>query len=336
MQEALAALAAFPRADFSLLPTPFHRLRRLEEELAFRGRSPRGVRLYCKRDDLTGPAFGGNKTRKLDFLVAEALARGVDTMVAVGARQSNFCRLSAAAAARYGLACHLVLGKSGEEVRDDTPRGNLLLDQLLGAELHLLETASWQEWEQAGQELAARLEEDGRRVYSLPVGGSTPRGALGYVEGFLELRGDLAGGELEPVAIVHASSSAGTQAGLLAGKALTGWPGRIVGMGVAKQGPELAEEVYRLATEVGELLGVEVSSGDVHVDDAYQGEGYGAPTAESRAALELFARTEGIMLDRVYTAKAAAGLLAHLEQGHFQPGDAVVFLHTGGNPELFA
>jgi L-cysteate sulfo-lyase len=346
VEHARRVLASTPSVGFSLLPTPFHPLQGVTEQLAVGG-SVREVPLYCKRDDLTGPAFGGNKTRKLDFLVGEALAQGADTLVAVGAEQSNFCRLTAAAAARFGLGCHLVLGKSEcrsqpvlrdvpELPASEAPQGNLLLDHLLGADVHLLETTEWSEWERRGAELARDLEREGRRVYSLPVGGSTPRGALGYVAGFFEILEDMRRCGLSGGTIVHASSSAGTQAGLLVGRAITGWTGRIIGVGVAKRGEELATEVLDLAQKLARDFEVEIHSSDIEVDDSYQGEGYGATTPQSEEALSLFARTEGLMLDRVYTAKAAAALVDYLRQGRFDPSQPVVFLHTGGNVELFA
>lgn len=346
LEHARRVLASTPSVWFSLLPTPFHPLAQVGEQPA-PGGSVRKVPVYCKRDDLTGPAFGGNKTRKLDFLIGEALAKGADTLVAVGAEQSNFCRLAAAAAARFGLRCHLVLGRSEcrtqpmlrdvPEVADpDAARGNLLLDHLLGAEIHFVETTEWSAWEKRGEELARELEREGKTVYVLPVGGSTPRGAMGYVAGFFEILEDLRSYGLSGGTIIHASSSAGTQAGLLVGRAIAGWPGRVLGVGVAKRGEVLAAEVLALARELASEFAVEIHSADTEVDDSYQGAGYGASTPQSEEALSLFARTEGIMLDRVYTAKAAAALLDYLRQGRLDPSEPVIFLHTGGNVELFA
>ena len=302
------------------------------------------IDIFCKRDDLTGPAFGGNKTRKLDFLIADAVALGADTLVAVGATQSNFCRLAAAAGSTCGLEVHLVLGavegpRAAEETGDadaGPPRGNLLLDHLLGATVHPVPSPDWTIWERRGLTLMEDLERQGRRPYWLPIGGSVPLGALGYAAAFVEIMQDCHRLGIEPQAIVHASSSGGTQAGLLVGKALCGWSGDILGMGVAKNAADLSREVLNLAQETGRLLNVELGPADVLVDDAYQGQAYGLPTEAGEEAISLFARREGIFLDRVYSGKAAAGLLDYGRRRRFGSASPVIFLHTGGNVELFA
>jgi L-cysteate sulfo-lyase len=342
LEAAKATLSRFPRERFSLLPTPFHRLARLSALL--------GLELWCKRDDLSGPALGGNKARKLDFLMADALAQQADTIVAVGAVQSNFCRLAAAAAAQLGLEAHLVLGETPTEKASlAAPRGNLLLDLLLGAKVHVLgEEADHGQWEEAGDALAESLRSGGRRVYKMPLGGSTPLGAVGYAGALLEIAEQAGSLGLEVGTVVHASGSGGTQAGLLVGKRLCGWPGDILGISVSLNAERLTEIVRGLAS--GGLALADVAAGrpaaavadaggpapaDVLIDDSYRGPDYSVPTPEAAAAIELFLRREGLVLDRVYTGKAAAGLLDYARTGRFEPGKAVVFLHTGGSAELF-
>lgn len=323
MKKAVKLFANMPRICFSTLPTPLQRLPRISEQL--------GIDLWCKRDDLTGFAFGGNKNRKLEFLIADAKANQCDTLLALGANQSNFCRMAAAAGMANGLETHLVLG--GKKPLKAT--GNLLLDQLFGAVIHHVDSTDWDAWEQEGRVLLQRLQQMGRKVYWLPVGGSTPVGAIGYVQAFLEIMDDARRLGLEFASIIHASSSGGTQAGLLIGKELALWPGHIIGMGVAKNGALLADEVARLSQGTAAKVGVTFSGNGVVVEDRYVGAGYAARTRECDAAIELFARKEGLLLDRVYTGKAAAGLIDYASKGLFPKGCPVLFLHTGGNIELF-
>lgn len=312
------------RLDFSILPTSMQRCAGISEDF--------GVDVYCKRDDLTGFAFGGNKTRKLDYLIAEAKSLGADTVVGVGAVQSNFCRLAAAAAMASGMDAHLVLGGPHK----GKPTGNLLVDHIVGAKIHRVPSPVWADWEKAAEALAARLERHGRRVYRMPIGGSTPVGALGYVDAFLEILDDARRLRSHFDTIVLTTSSGGTQAGLVVGKALTGWEGRIIGMAVAKDTAQLTGEVLALARQTGERLGVRIPLKSVIVDDSYLGPGYAVHTKGCVNAVKYFATREGIMLDYVYTGKAAAGLLDYLERGRFKRSRGVLFLHTGGNTELFA
>jgi D-cysteine desulfhydrase family pyridoxal phosphate-dependent enzyme len=321
----MTALGGISPLGHSLLPTPFHRLEALSREL--------GASLWCKRDDLTGFGFGGNKTRKLDYLVAEAKAAGATDLVAVGGVQSNFCRMAAAYAARERLACTLVLGASAERARTG---GNLLLDALFGARIVSVASDDWDAWEEAARALEARLRAEGRVPYHLPVGGSTPTGALGYAAAMSELLADADRAGVRLGTLVHATSSAGTQAGLLAGRALTGWGGRIIGVAVAKSEAQLRAETEALAQETAARIGARIDSSDVHVDARQIGAGYAVPTAAGHEAQHLFARLEGIVLDEVYTAKAAAGLVAMLRADEVATDAAVVFLHTGGAAELFS
>ncbi len=313
-----------PDITRSLLPTPFHRLERLSEYL--------GADVYCKRDDLTGFGFGGNKTRKLDYLVSEALRRNATDLIAVGAVQSNFCRMAAAYASASGLNCHLVLG--GKEPPAYT--GNLLLDALFGAELYFVESDRWDDWEYKAAETENTLRNEGRRPYRMPIGGSTPTGARGYVAAFGEILRDAGDANVEISEIVHASSSGGTQAGLVVGQVRHEWKGRVIGVSVAWPADVLRGIVVRLARETAVAAGGEIDEPPVLVDDRWIGEGYAIPTAEGSEAQRLFARLEGIILDDVYTAKAAAALIGRCRAGEIGKGGVVVFLHTGGSPGLFA
>lgn len=316
-------LRSFPRLHNSLVPTPAHRLELLSNE--------HGVHVYCKRDDLTGFGFGGNKTRKLDFLVAEATALGCDTLIAIGANQSNFCRIAAAYGSAAGLGVHLVLG--GTEPK--TPTGNLRLDHLLGVTCYHIDSSNWNDWAHEAEQLEAELARRGKKVYRMPVGGSTSRGALGYVDAFSEILEDQSRLGVEFDAIVHASSSAGTQAGLVVGQAIAEWPGRIIGVSVAKPRAELEKDVLDVARATAAELDAGVDASNIVADDSHIGAGYAARTPGCEKAVALFARRLGIFLDYVYTGKAAAALIDYLREGRFQPGAHVLFIHTGGNIELF-
>lgn len=316
-------LEGFARLRHSLLPTAVHKLEFLSEEY--------GVNVYCKRDDLTGFGFGGNKTRKLDFLVADALEQGCDTLIAIGANQSNFCRMAAAYGVASSLEVHLVLGGKQPE----NPTGNLRLDHLLGVACHHVDSADWDQWAHEAERLEKALTSQGKRVYRMPVGGSTARGALGYVEAFAEILADQTRLGVEFDAIIHASSSAGTQAGLVVGQALADWPGQVVGISVAKPQAEQQQDVLDLAWATAAELGASVEASTVIVDDSYLGSAYAARTPGCEEAVALFAQQAGIFLDYVYSGKAAAALIGYLRQGRFDSGANVLFVHTGGNIELF-
>jgi D-cysteine desulfhydrase family pyridoxal phosphate-dependent enzyme len=309
-----------PRLNFAHLPTAVEPLPNLSAQLG-------GPRLLVKRDDQTGLAFGGNKTRKLEFLVAEARATGARTLITAGAVQSNHCRQTAAAAARFGFDCLLVLAG----VQPSQASGNLLLDHLLGAEIV---------WAEPGKRQAVLEQtfqsawEAGRRPYMIPYGGSNTTGAAAYVFALKEL---LDQGH-NPDWIVFASSSGGTQSGLVAGARLLGFQGKILGISVDESRQILQERVAALATATADLLGEseKFSLQDVLVSDQYLGEGYGVMGAPEREAITLFARSEGLLLDPVYTGRAAAGLVDLIRQGFFETGQEVLFWHTGGSPALFA
>ncbi len=319
-----AALAGFDRQRHALLPTPVHEVMALSQMSE--------CRVFCKRDDLTGTGFGGNKARKLDFLIADALRSGCDTLLAVGATQSNFCRMAAAYGSMNGMDVHLVLG--GKKPR--IPTGNLRLDHMLGACCRHIDSDDAEDLENEAAALEASLKRKGRIVYRMPAGGSTAIGALGYVEAMSEILDDEKRLGLHFSTVVFATASAGTQAGLVAGKALGGWAGRVLGICVSRDSRQQEERVFELARKAAALLGTAVEKRMVYTDDSFLGEGYAKPTPECENALHFFARKCGLFLDRVYTGKAAAGLMKYLSEGRFEPGSAVLFIHTGGNIELFA
>ncbi|MBI3002851.1 MAG: D-cysteine desulfhydrase family protein [candidate division NC10 bacterium] len=289
-----------------------------------------GPRLWIKRDDLTGFALGGNKVRKLEFLLADALCERADTLLTAGSLQSNHARVTAAAAAAAGLACHLVLSGSGLEPL----LGNAALDALLGATLHVVADPSARGPRLT--RLAEELRRAGRKPYLIPLGGSVPLGALGYVLALREVGEECERREIRLAAIVVGSSSGGTHGGLEAGRRLLGWNVRLVGVSADEPAPVLREASATLARKALALLGrrESVQPGQLTVLAEYAGDGYGTPTPASREAMALFAQTEGIFLDPTYTAKAAAGLLDLVRRGAFRAGEDVLFWHTGGLPPL--
>jgi D-cysteine desulfhydrase family pyridoxal phosphate-dependent enzyme len=309
-----------PRLNFAHLPTPIESLPRLT---AFLG----GPQLLIKRDDQTGLAFGGNKTRKLEFLVGEAQAQGALTLITAGALQSNHCRQTAAAAAKFGFACTLVL--VGEPPKQAS--ANLLLDQLFGAQIVWAEKSRR---DAVLQEAFDQTAAQGKKPYLVPYGGSSPTGALGYVFAMEEF----AGQKVKADRIVFASSSGGTQAGLVVGKRVFGYGGEIIGISVDEPQAILQERVARLASETSKKLGkrIEFSRDDVLVNAEYCAPGYGILTEMEREAIELFAKYEGVLLDPVYTGRAAGGLIDLIRKGVFTKDESVLFWHTGGQPALFA
>jgi 1-aminocyclopropane-1-carboxylate deaminase/D-cysteine desulfhydrase-like pyridoxal-dependent ACC family enzyme len=324
------ALAALPTIEIAPAPTPVEELVRLRAALGG------GPRLFVKRDDALPFAFGGNKVRKLRLVLAEARAHGADTLVTAGSVQSNHCRATAAAAAREGVACVLVL--SGEP--PPRPTANLLLDELFGAEVRYVPRR--EDRAAAMAEVAETLRRAGRRPYVIPVGASTPLGAAAYALAVGELADQVRRDPnlAPPDLIIHATSSGGTQAGLVAGCRLFGLGARVVGISADEPASSLAAVVDRLLRGLDHLLGLPEGTlaGDAppEVDDGFVGGGYGVPTEASRAALALVARTEAIVLDPTYTAKAMAGLIAYVRSGRVDPGHRVLFWHTGGQVGVFA
>ncbi len=326
-----------PRVSLATLPTPLAEAPRLREALGGPSRCPR---ILIKRDDLTGLALGGNKARKLEFLLADALAQHADVVVTSGATQSNHARLTAAAARAVGLDCVLVLSAR----QDDPPlQGNLLLDRLLGATIHFIENADPRYAVAADEveriaEIVDGLTRDGRRPYVIPIGGSSPIGALGYVAGTLELRDQLAASGIHVDRLYFASGSRGTQAGLELGARAFECAYRLHGIAVSAGEEEKCLRATRLANEAAVLLGlpIRVDPSELFTDQRFIGAGYGIPTAECVEAIKLVARHEAIFLDPVYTGKAMAGLIDDVRRGAIDPHETVVFLHTGGAPALFA
>jgi L-cysteate sulfo-lyase len=322
-----------PRYPLAFLPTPIEPLRRLSARLASPSiQSPsHDLQLWIKRDDQTGLAGGGNKTRKLEFLIADALAQGCDSILTTGAVQSNHCRQTAAAAAKVGLACHLVLGGQPPALAD----GNYLLDLLLGAELH------WTTRAQRSATLAALAEElrsQGHRPYSVTYGGSDPVGATGYVAALEELRDQTHAIGLNLDAIVFPSSSGGTHAGLVAGAWLLGWDVPLLGISVDEPEIDLCNNVASLASRTTAHLGHPhtFSPSDIQANADYLGGGYGVMSSLEKEAITLLARTEGILIDPVYTGRAFGGLLDLIRRDTLAAGPNVLFWHTGGTPALFA
>jgi L-cysteate sulfo-lyase len=319
-----------PRLTFAHLPTPLERMDRLRAALG-----PTCPTLYVKRDDCTGLATGGNKTRKLEFLMADALAQGAQAVVTFGAVQSNHARQTAAAAAKLGLLCDLILIDMVDNDSDAYAQsGNVLLDRLMGARIHTVPSDG------AAATLATVLDEHraaGRKAYVVPIGGSNAVGSLGYVEAFAEISHQAASLDLKVDAILHASSSCGTQGGLIAGAVMMESSIRIMGVNVYKKNAaDIASTAHANAVET--LI---LASGDakdlterVHVIDGYMGEGYGLSSAGLLEALHMAAQTEGLLLDPVYSGKAMAALIGHVRRGKFTRGQTVVFLHTGGAAAL--
>lgn len=305
------------RLPLAHLPTPVEPLDRLSDWLG-------GPRVLVKRDDQTGLALGGNKARKLEFLCAEALERGCDTLVTGGGAQSNHARMTAAAANRLGLECHIALAGAPSVA----PTGNLLLGRLLGAHLHFAGERGYYAVEAAIVELAERLTAEGRRPYAIPIGGASVRGALAYVEAAEELLGQLSRVDW----VVVADGSGGTHAGLLAG---LGGHTRVLGVDVGTR-PDLDESVPELAAGAAAAAGRKPPEAHVVIDHSRFGPGYGKPTPESLEAIRAAARLEGLILDPVYTAKAMAGLIGWAREGRLARSETVVFWHTGGTPALFA
>ena len=303
------------------------------------------ARLWVKRDDLTGLGGGGNKVRKLDFLCGAAMAEGARSLVTVGAAQSNHCRMTAAAGARLGLEVHLVL--SGDEPTGE-PAGNQLLSRMFGAQLHHTgsDESHWGELEIAREALTEELSGDGLAPYSIPIGGSTPIGALGYAAAFVELMEQCADAEMRPRAVVVTSSSGGTHAGLLAGRAALIASGRldpaeaptVVAVGVAKGVVSGLPDVAEFADQVLELMRIDVrvDPADVEIDGRWMGDDYAVPTRSGDEAIAWGASANGLLLDRTYSGKGLAGVLGMAAEGRWGADDDVVFIHTGGWPALFA
>ena len=317
------ALRSLPVIPFAPAPSPVEELTRLRAALRA------APRLFVKRDDALAFAFGGNKVRKLRFIAARAQSCGADTLITTGGVQSNHARVTAAAAAKLGMKCILVVNGT----RPERATANALLDALLGAEVRYV--PSRDERGPAMEAAADHVRKADGRPFIIPLGASTPLGATAFVDAISELAGQMD----PPDVIIHATSSGGTQAGLVAGCSLAGWPTRVIGISADESSAVLEQDVRGLLVGVAELLGFasgRFDSAMVTVDDRYVGDGYGVPTPESREAIELTARTEALFLDPTYTAKAMAGLITRIRRRDFDAQTTVLFWHTGGQVGLFA
>lgn len=322
-------LTSFPRVKLGHFPTALEKMPRLTEALG-------GPEIWIKRDDCTGLSTGGNKTRKLEFLMAEAIAQGADIVLTQGAIQSNHARQTAAAAAKLGFKCHLLLeNRTGSEDPQYLANGNVLLDVLHGASYELRPADL--DMHQELLDVAATFEEKGLKTYVIPGGGSNPTGALGYVNCAAELMGQINELGLKFDHLVHATGSQGTQAGLVAGMKLIHSPISILGIGVRAPKEKQEAAVLALAQKtIAQFEGAPtLTKEDVTANCNYVGEGYGLTTPEGLEAIKMLAELEGILLDPVYSAKGMSGLIDLIRKGHFKKGERIVFLHTGGAAALF-
>ncbi len=322
-------LARFPRLHLAHLPTPLEPLENLTRALD-------GPEIWIKRDDCTGMSTGGNKTRKLEFLMAEARDQGADIVLTQGATQSNHARQTAAFAAKLGMACHILLeDRTGSKDPNYNANGNVLLDHLHGAPAE--KRPGGQDMNVEMEAVAERMRAEGRKTYTIPGGGSNPTGALGYVNCALELVHQANEMGLRIDRLTHATGSSGTQAGLITGLKAMNANIPLLGIGVRAPKAKQEELVYNLALKTAEKIGCPgvVAREDVVANSDYVGEGYGIPAPSTIEAIEMFARLEGILLDPVYSGKGAAGLIDLSRKGYFKKGERVVFLHTGGSAALF-
>lgn len=320
-------LPTIPRLRLVTLPTPIQRARRLETALG-----PRSPRIWIKRDDLTGFAFGGNKARKLEYLLADAMAQQATVLITEGAAQSNHARITAAAATVAGLKSLLILdARNGAEIG-----GNLLIDHLLDAEVRIVPDKEARTSAMAN--IAGELVARGERPYVIPAGGSVPVGAVGYVTMVHELMQQLIERDEAPTHLYTSTSSTGTQAGLVVGAQAVSAPFQIVGVAADAQVTEMEAKGTALAAATSHLLGLDIDPAgrQFEVDGSQVGGGYGQATPEAMEAIRLLARTEAFFLDPVYSGKAMAALIASIRGGKHDPTTSIIFLHTGGGPSLFA
>lgn len=323
-------LSDYPRVPLAHLPTPLEFLPRLTKHLG-------GPNVYVKRDDCTGLGTGGNKTRKLEFLMADAIKKKADVIITQGAVQSNHARQTAAAAAKIGMKCELVFEK---RVADATTAykesGNVFLDKLFGANIH--EVANGSDMTKEMEDLSDQLREKGSSPYIIPGGGSNPIGALGYVDCVIELIAQAKSKDITFDSIIMSTGSAGTQAGLVVGSKITKSNIPVLGIGVNAPKEAQEEKVFKLASDLSDFMGLPslVSRDDVVANCDYVGDGYGIPTPEMNKALLQLARLEGLLFDPVYSGKGLAGMIDLIGKGYFENQKNIVFIHTGGAAGLFA
>jgi len=324
-------LSHYPRLHFAHLPTPLEPLERISAALG-------GPNLWIKRDDCTGLSSGGNKTRKLEFLMADAVEQGADTIITQGATQSNHARQTCAIAAKLGLESHILLeDRTGYHDEAYTHNGNVLLDELHGASISVRPGGSDMNIEM--EQLAMQLRDDGKKTYIIPGGGSNEIGALGYVNAAFELTHQANERSLRIDHLLHATGSAGTQAGLVLGMEAMNSNIPVYGVSVRAEKQQQEENVYGLVQRTAEFMGYSpdlVARDKVVANSDYVGPGYGLPTDAMVEAVKMLACYEGILLDPVYSGKGFSGLIDLVRKGHFKKGENVVFLHTGGSVSLFA
>jgi L-cysteate sulfo-lyase len=322
-------LSAFPRLGLASLPTPLEPMRRLTAHLG-------GPRLWVKREDATGLGFGGNKLRKLDYVLHEAVAAKADVLVSGGVVQSNSQRQVAAAAAKLGLECHLAVyhGRLAPPTPEYATSGNALLNRLFGAHLH---DVPWTGDRNAAIEaLGNRLRDEGRRPFFVPYGVSNPLGAIGYASTIVEIAEQSRALGIRPVAIVHCTGSAGTQAGLVVGASVAMPQTCIVGIDIDAEPERVRADVVGYAKAAADLIGTRFDEDDVEVVAGHAGPAYGVPHAATIEAIKLAGALEALALDPVYSGKGLAGLIALVRERRWQPDADVIYIHTGGAPALFA
>lgn len=329
-QKAKDSLAQISRVDLALTPTPIQELKRFSAALG-------GPRIFIKRDDQTGLAGGGNKTRKLEYLVGDAIEKGADCLITAGAVQSNHCRQTAAAASKFGMECHLVFGATSVPA---SPEGNYFIDHLLGAKFHFTEKIRRNE---TMESLANELRGQGKTPYVIPVGGSNHIGAFGYVRAMFEIREQLEAKQLKIDHIIYATSSGGTQAGLALGARLSKFKGIVSGISIDQVPDEDAEFKFKAfvldivqAAEEKLRFTHEISLADLLIDYNYLGNGYGIVGETEREAIRLLARTEGILVGPVYTGRALGALIDYIRKGKIGRDETVLFMHTGDDVALHA
>src|SRR5262245_37613661 len=327
IHQAIARFDAVPYLNFGHYPTPIEEASRFRQAL-----SRHAPRVFIKRDDYTGPGFGGNKVRKLEYVLAKVVADGAEVVVTSGGLKSNHARVTAAMCARLGLRCVLVLNSAAVTYEGLKP-ASLAVDELFGAEA--VRVGSREERATTVESVAEELRGEGMKVAVIPIGASIPLGALGFVRAVEETKAQIEAMNTRIDYIFHSSSSGGTQAGIVAGRQLFDWlEARVVGVSPDDPSASISEEVGKIIRGVSDMLGAQLSE-DVTVLDEYVGAGYGVPSAQGGEAIELLARTEGMILDPVYTAKAMAALIDWVRKGKLTENDNVMFWHTGGQLALF-
>ncbi|HKQ92776.1 MAG TPA: D-cysteine desulfhydrase family protein [Blastocatellia bacterium] len=327
IERAIGRFNSIPYLNYGAYPTPIEEASRFREALG-----AAAPRVFIKRDDYAGPGFGGNKVRKLEYVLAKAVADGVEVAVTSGGLKSNHARVTAAMCARIGLRCVLVLNSAAVTYEGLKP-ASLAVDELLGAEV--VRVGSREERATTVESVTESLRGEGKKVAVIPIGASIPLGALGFVRAVEETKSRLEAIDTRIDYVFHSSSSGGTQAGIVAGCQLFDWRGlKVVGVSPDDPAASISAEVGKIIRGVGEALGAQLSE-DVTVLDDYVGAGYGVPSAQGDEAIELLARTEGVILDPVYTAKAMAALIDWVRKGKLTENDNVMFWHTGGQLALF-